>query len=109
MDDNFRAILTINAEMATIAADIARDARQEPRTRVAAAVAASKIVTSAAPVLKTINDIETHQIEWAERVLARSASPTFNGGDPVAALKLRRAQEVVESLSAPDPEPMPDW
>jgi len=106
MDDNFKAILTINAEMATIAADIARDNNQDPRVRVSAAVAASKIVTSAAPVLKTIHEIETQQIEWVERVRSRSASPLFDITDPVAALKLKRAEVLLEKLSNQD---LPDW
>jgi len=107
-EDLFAFALGTNARMAQVTADFAMDEDLDPRSRIAAAAVASKITTATANILRTMNDIETQQLAWAERVLAKAAAhPTLAGDGEIETLKVQRATAIKERLGLPYTDP--DW
>jgi hypothetical protein len=87
--------------MAEIAAGIARDADQPMALRLAAAVAAGKIATSAAPVIRSAFESARDRLGYADSVLdTRLIVP----GEPAGPERQRLALDLLADSRAPVPK-----
>lgn len=102
-------LIEVSGEMLNLAASFARDEKNDVRTRVGAALAATKIAASTATIINTRDQMECRRLDWAARILERNGAGLINRDDPVDALKFDRAVAIINEQAQPRVPVLPKW